>query len=329
LPVSILLFAIFANWSYWLFTYTDVEIFRTWATNKPAGYWTPYEIPTRGDLFGLPYKNGWKVIGALYADGRLDAPFDSNESNRVADWYSRGSYFCPTGAEYFMLPTTQQPRELPNEAAKIFELTSAGFRQWGVITVEGDERMRIFSKRPVVEAGDAAVRVFEASDFDPLFDETMSSPIFVKRGPTMIVEPAHTVEYRFGEGMWLKGYSLSHTQITPGEQLQVQLFWEATAPLRRGDKSSIQLIDLSTTHKAAQRDGEPGCGVYHLGEWRQGDLNLDPYALIVAPDTPPGIYTILISVYEQETHEHYPIFAADGAYVGDSIGVATVEVVAP
>jgi hypothetical protein len=66
-----------------------------------------------------------------------------------------------------------------------------------------------------------------------------------------------------------------------------------------------------------------------LGEWRSGDLNLDPYTLVVAPETPPGIYSFLIGVYEQESHDHYPVFAADGAHLGDSIPVATVEVVAP
>jgi hypothetical protein len=106
------------------------------------------------------------------------------------------------------------------------------------------------------------------------------------------------------------------------------LFWEVTEMLTRGDKTSIQLIDLNTLHKAAQRDGEPGCGVYHLGEWRPGDLNLDPYALTVAADTPPGIYTVLLSAYDQETQEHYPVFAPDGAHLGDSIQLATVEVVA-
>jgi hypothetical protein len=326
LPVSVLLFALFANWTYWIFTYTDVELFRTWATNKPAGYWTPYEIPTRGDLFGLPYKSGWKVVGSLYADGTLTTPFDTNESDRVADWYSRGPYFCPTGAEYFMLPAVQQPREIASEAAKAAELTASGFWQWGTITVGGDPRMRIFTNRPVAEGESVEPRLFEERDYASHFDATLTSPVFVKRGPTMIVQPENATDLRFGEGLWLKGYSVSHTQVAPGEQVQLELFWEVTSTQRRGDKSSIQLIDLNTTHKAAQRDGEPACGVYHLGEWRPGDLNLDPYTLTVAPDTPPGIYTFLVSLYEQDTQDHYPIFAPDGAHLGDSVPLATIEV---
>ncbi|MCC6455240.1 MAG: glycosyltransferase family 39 protein [Caldilineaceae bacterium] len=323
LPVSVLLFAIFANYAFQIFTYTDVEVYRTWLTNRPWGYWTPYEIPNRGSLFGFPYKNGWKVIGALYADGTLDAPFDSNETYRMADWYSRGLHFCPSDAEYYMLPTTQQPDEALEDPAKLFELTSAGFRQWGVITVNGDERMRIFSKRP----GDEPVRVFEESDYAPVFDATLTSPLFIKRGPALLAQPATTVEYRLQDHLWLKGYTLPRTQVAPGEQLELQLFWEVTQMFPRGDKSFIQLIDLDTLHKAAQRDGEPGCGVYHLGEWRTGELNLDPYTLKIAPDTPPGTYTLLVGMYDDETEERYPVFAADGAHLGDAIHLATVEVV--
>jgi hypothetical protein len=227
-----------------------------------------------------------------------------------------------------MLPTAQQPREAVNVPAKEAELAAAGFRPWGVITVEGDARMRIFTKQPMDEAGDGSLHVFEESHYSPIFDSQLTSPIFTRRGPTMIEQPAVAVDYRLGDGLWLKGYTLSHEQIAPGERLRVRLFWEVTAPQRRGDKSSIQLIDLNTTHKAAQRDGEPGCGVYHLGEWRAGDLILDPYTLTIAPETPPGIYSLLISVYDQDTHDHYPVFAPDGAHLGDSFAVGSAEVVA-
>jgi hypothetical protein len=95
------------------------------------------------------------------------------------------------------------------------------------------------------------------------------------------------------------------------------------------DKTFIQLIDLNTLHKAAQRDAEPGCSVYFMDEWRRGELALDAYTLTIAPDTPPGQYTLLVGMYDAETHDRYPVFAADGSHLGDAISLATVEVVAP
>lgn len=325
LPVAIILFAIFANYVFRFFTYTGVEVLRTWTINHPWGYWTPYELPTRGSLFGLPYKNGWKVIGALYADGTLDAPFNSNETHRVADWYSRGLYFCPADAEYYMLPTTLQPDAALLDPQLVDELTLNGYRPWGVVTVAGDPRMRIFTRRP----GDEPLRVFEESDYAAEFDATLTSPYFLKTGPALIAQPATPVAYRLNEHMWLKGYTLPVTQVAPGEQLKLQLFWEVTEAMKIEDKTFVQLIDLNTLHKAAQRDSEPGCSVYPMDEWRKGELNLDPYTLTVAPDTPPGSYTVLVGAYNAETHDRFQVFAADGANLGDSIPLATVEVVAP
>lgn len=56
LPISIILFAIFANYAYRVFTYTDIEVFRTWMTNRPTGYWTPFDIHTRRPLWAALQK---------------------------------------------------------------------------------------------------------------------------------------------------------------------------------------------------------------------------------------------------------------------------------
>ncbi len=337
LPVSLVLFAIFGIYTFLFFTYTEVEIFRTWVVNRPWGYWTPYALPTRGALFGFPYKNGWKVIGGLYADGTLDAPFDSSQTHRVTEWYGRGLYFCPPDAEYYMFPTTQQPDAISDDEELLEEVIATGYRQWGVVTVEGDERLRIFSKQPVNEP----IRVFEESDYASFFNTKLTSPFFLKNGPALVAQPATTVNYRLKDYLWLKGYTLPQTQVVPGERLRFQLFWEATQLLSTremlpgedslpvGDKTFVQLIDLNTTHKAAQRDGEPGCGIYPMAEWRPGELNLDPYTLTVAPDTPPGTYTLLVGIYDAKTHDRFPVFAADGSPLGDAIYLTTVEVVAP
>jgi hypothetical protein len=325
-PVTLILFAIFGIYTFFIFTYTEVEVFRTWAANRPWGYWTPYELPSSGSIFGFPHKNGWKVVGALYADGTLDAPFDTNATYRINHWYSRGLHFCPPDAEYYMLPTTQRPDVALQDAAILENLTTSGFRPWGVITVEGDERMRIFTKRPVNE-----IRVFKESDYAPYFNSALSTPFFLKAGPAIISQPATTVDYRLQDHLWLKGYTVSHTQIAPGERLELQLYWEVTELLTTEDKTFVQLIDLDTLHKAAQRDSEPGCGVdvYPMLLWRPGELTLDPYSLEIASDTPPGNYTLLVGAYSAESHERFPVFAADGSHLGDSIALITVEVVAP
>jgi hypothetical protein len=66
-----------------------------------------------------------------------------------------------------------------------------------------------------------------------------------------------------------------------------------------------------------------------MDEWRPGVLNYDPYTLTIAADAPPGIYTVLIGMYGAKTEEHYPVFAADGTHLGDTVSLTTIEVVAP
>lgn len=326
LPVTVALFAIFGIYTFSLFTYNGVEVFRTWATNRPWGYWTSYELPPRGSIFGFPHKNGWKVVGALYADGTLDAPFETSATYRINHWYSRGLHFCPPDSEYYMMPTTLRPDVAREDPGILAGLEAVGYHKWGVVTVEGDERLQIFSKQPVDE-----VRVFKETDYAPYFNSTLVQPYFLKPGPAIISQPATPVEYRLKDHLWLKGYTASHTQIAPGERLDLQLYWEVTQMLNVEDKTFVQLIDLETLHKAAQRDSEPGCGedVYPMPLWRPGELTIDPYSIEIKPDTPPGIYTLLVGVYTAENHERYSVFAADGSHLGDAITLATVEVVAP
>jgi len=339
LPVTAALLLLLGNYARQMFTRSDVEVLRAWTTNRPAGYWTTYDLPTRGSLFGFPYKNGWKVIGALYADGTLDAPFDSNETSRVGEWYGRGLYVCPPDAAYYMLPTTLQPDEQLEDAERVAELAANGFHPWGVVTVGGDPRLQIFHRGP----SSGPLRVFAEEEYAPRFDAQLSGPAFLKNGP--VIPPqwagpsappsvyrdvnAQPAAYRVGEQFTLTGYSLSTPIVAPGDPLEVRLYWEVDRASDDDYKVFVQVIDLATTAKIAQRDSEPGCTVYAVDEWRVGETNLDPYFLTIAPDAAPGRYTVLAGMYTEATQTPLPAFAADGTPLGNAIPLTTLEVVAP
>jgi hypothetical protein len=331
LPVAVILVIIFGNYAFWTFAYTRVEILRTWQENRLWGYWTPYELPSQGSLFGFPFKNGWKTIGILYANGTLDAPAETNEGGSVADWYSRGPYMCPPDAEYYLIPNKIEPHEQPKEQSKLDELALMGYQRWGSVTYDGIERIRILSKRPV----EGEPRVFDAADYEPIFDETLASPYFVKVGRALLAEPATRVDFRLGDSVWLKGYTLPETQVVAGNKVHLELYWEVSEyhkgeePEEGGDKSSVQIINLENSHKAAQRDSQPGCAVYTMDEWRPGTLTYDPYTLTIAPDTPPGIYTVSIGLYGAKTQDLYPVFAPDDTPLGDKVWLTSIEVLAP
>lgn len=322
IPLAVLLVALFANYAARLFL-DQREVLRTWETNAPAGYWTPFDTPGSHSLFGFPHKNGWKVIGALYADGTLDAPFDTSETSRIADWYGRGLAYCPPDNAYYMIPTLLKPdaKSRANQARLIDELTARGYQEMGVVTVGGDPRLRLFTTQPVT----GPIRTFDEADYRSYFDQVLATPHFAKSGPAINLEPDVAVDYRLGDALRLRGYSVTPGPLHAGDTLRLHLFWEATAPIDEEYTVFVQLIDLETLHKAAQRDSEPGCTKYSTDEWRTGEMNLDPYTLTILPDTPPGRYTLLVGMYDDES-ERLPVFAGDGSMIGDAIPLHTVEV---
>ncbi|MDQ7030813.1 MAG: glycosyltransferase family 39 protein [Ardenticatenia bacterium] len=86
---------LFGTYIYFYFVYNRVEILRTWQQNRLPGYWVVYDEPEDKAIFGFPLRNGWKVVGALYAQGVLSGIYETNEKEAwVPDWYTRGQERC-------------------------------------------------------------------------------------------------------------------------------------------------------------------------------------------------------------------------------------------
>jgi len=330
LPVTAVLTLVFAVYGYWFFTRTDVESLREWTTQHLSGYWTPYTLPDRHSLFGFPYRNGGKVIGALYADGTLTAPFDTNETDRVADWYTRGVGYCPPDAEVYVVapPLLQSSQDETN--ALVAELTGRGFAEYGQVTVNGSPRLLLYTSLPVTEPS----RVFDAADYAPVFD-ALTDPHFAKNGPVVGLDPAVATDYRLGDAIRLVGYTVADEPVAPGDALHISLFWQRAAgsdPIDQEYKVFTQVIDLGDLHKVAQRDSEPACTEFDTDEWRPGETVLDRYTLTVAPDARPGDYTLLVGMYdgaEQRLSVRAQGAPADGASLGDAMPLTTIRVAAP
>ena len=68
-----------------------VEFRQDWPSSQPSLYWTPYADPPPTGFFGFPHRTGWKVVGALYSQGRLEGDYGSNEEPDITAWYTRGA----------------------------------------------------------------------------------------------------------------------------------------------------------------------------------------------------------------------------------------------
>lgn len=100
----------------------------------------------------------------------------------------------------------------------------------------------------------------------------------------------------FGSQIRLQGYTLTSDTLSPGEIIQVMLFWQALAPIDTRYKVFLHLLGPSGL--IAQRDSEPGGGLALTTTWVPGETVVDNLGLLVPSHTPVGDYTLLLGLYD-------------------------------
>jgi hypothetical protein len=118
-----------------------------------------------------------------------------------------------------------------------------------------------------------------------------------------------------GHVLRLLGYALRPT----GPQLDVTLHWQAMQRMEVAFKFFVHLLDLETGELVAQADVMPHDWRYPTHWWEKGEFVSDEITLSVS-DVPPGVYRVVIGVYDPETGVRLPITAstlsADAAGTG-------------
>lgn len=323
---------IFGVYEYSYFVRTDVEMLRTWSTNRLVGYPVPYAEPTNLSIFGFPFRNGWKSVGALYASGELSGAFDTNATDAVAQWYTRGGLYCPRDQRYFIWSPALEPKEAPDRAARLAELEQT-HELLGVITVAGAPRLHIFENKD--GAAVARPQSWADEEWAAQFAQLPAAPHFVSSGESSTVAVRHRIEHptEFAFGgppdvapIGLLGYDLSTSHPSPGDRVMVTLYWHARQPVQEEYVVFNQLIDLSDGRKAGQRDGEPFCNGLPTTRWQPGRVVVDRYDIPIAPDAPHRSYTLLVGMYGRESGERVAVFDAAGQAMGEAVQLAELEI---
>jgi len=82
--------------------------------------------------------------------------------------------------------------------------------------------------------------------------------------------------------------------------LQLTLFWQPLTPLPIDYTSFVhRRNDDGVT--VAQRDGQPLDGAYPTSRWQPGEVVIDPIALTLPDDLPPGQYKLFVGLYQLDT----------------------------
>ena len=110
----------------------------------------------------------------------------------------------------------------------------------------------------------------------------------------------HPLDVEFGHQIRLLGYNLPAETVTPGDILQLSLFWQALTPMTQRYKVFTHVLD-PYGHMVGQRDAEPGGGVKMTTLWKEGEQVTDNYGLLILPGAPPGEYLLEIGLYEADS----------------------------
>jgi hypothetical protein len=298
----------------------------TWEENRPGGYWTSYETPACESIFGFPIRNGWKSVAALYTQGKMRGRFDTNDRfSMVPDWYLRGAGYCPRDEpNYYLLVPYPLPVDRILVDEKRRQLTD-NYYLWGVVTSNEYPHMEIYARRDRMAAEqEGSPRTIREEDFVDFYNENLLEP-FTRNGPLGAQPIPNSITYWFGDNIQLAGYSVASQEVHLGGEVELHLYWRTDAQVPADYFVSVQAINLETTGKAGQRDGEPGCNRFPTTTWVAGDTIFDRYHIPIAEDVQPGEYTLFVKMYNE--HGTLPVTDANG--VGSDGAALTMITVLP
>jgi hypothetical protein len=271
----------------------SIEYIRTYPRFRQALYWTPFtaSLPDNAGC-GFPHQAGWKAIGALYADGRLQGDYASNEEELITHWYTRGAVRCSSDPRYLFL--ANQVKDVQTDLPSLDD-----YRQIGVVRTEGVSRIEIWERAPA--QGEA--QVYRVADARAAFDRQLSTPTLYTGRPRahpMADEP-HPLAIEIGEHLTLEGWRIEPPNPQPGDQLNVLLYGRVRSPEMPELWLSLQLTDGDETY--LQRDLPIGCGYLEDEDWFPSAHLMGRYPLLLSPDLPQGWLVLRLGAYTFQWEE--------------------------
>jgi hypothetical protein len=163
-------------------------------------------------------------------------------------------------------------------------------------------------------------------------DGQIVAPVLVGRvkvwaAEPLTVAPSHVTDYRLDDEIALLGYDVHPAEVRAGEAFTLTLYWRAERQPKADYVAFVHLVDQAG-NLVAQADGPPQFGMYPTSWWETGDELEDVREVVLPTDAGAGRYDLFVGLYQWETMERLPIYAADGTLVPDrAIRLTGVDVV--
>ncbi len=315
---------LFGTYAYLFFIYNGVEVLRLWDTERPAGYWTAYDRPDHLGMFGFPLAAGWKVAGALYGDNAIVGDYENNEDKQWGPmWYTRGERQCERTADWFFETSSFEPVSPERYQTMMENLALNNFKEWGVVTIHGQDRMVIYKR--ALPGEEFTIHTLPLEEFTAQFD-WLTTPDLPLTYPVVNPPIGHPLHLNLEDQIWLEGYDIDYPQpLQPGDTITLTLYWRAQRPIDESYTVFNQSFYGNGT-MVAQLDSLPICGRRETWQWDPGELITDIHEIPVKTDAPDGLYPLYTGMYDFKTGDRLRILDENGERVDDWVHLTDIRI---
>ncbi len=148
--------------------------------------------------------------------------------------------------------------------------------------------------------------------------------LWVNSPPGEALLAQHQTDFRLGESIRLIGYDLNGDRFRPGDEVELMVYWYASAPIRYGYSS---FVHISTGGPPlAQADKLNPAGLPTV-TWPSSGFIQDVYVITLPTDIPAGDYRVMVGLYTCDTRPAGDCGNGDRLLVSDTAGAALGDVV--
>ncbi|OQY28304.1 MAG: hypothetical protein B6I38_09325 [Anaerolineaceae bacterium 4572_5.1] len=135
--------------------------------------------------------------------------------------------------------------------------------------------------------------------------------------PETVIGAQHALKSNLDNQFWLLGYDLNKSEIRPGQELRVVLYWQAQKPIAEDYRSFVHL-DAPTNQRtwAASDNFHPGDATAQIdiptSTWDTEHYIRDEHFLSIPLDTPPVEFLLRAGLYNPADGQRLPLTGEAG-----------------
>jgi 4-amino-4-deoxy-L-arabinose transferase-like glycosyltransferase len=177
---------------------------------------------------------------------------------------------------------------------------------------------------PRLPGNRVGVRVALLTEAGHIQAETALASVELESRPRRFEAPpmAHETGVFFGSPPPVKliGYDLPSSQLAPGDELPLTLYWQAEGEMDVDYTVFVQLLN-GDRQVVAQEDLQPQAGAAPTTTWLPGEILTDPHTLSLPGELPSRDYRLITGMYDPTTGRRMPVSTG-----GDFVDLGTVTI---